>query len=580
MKSFYTTLTLALLASASAATITTAPYSGAKFLVGQHFDLRVEVSDLKNPKNITVSLNGKAIQGFAVSKSAEGKQELTLRGYSLDRSGEHTLKVSVEDDNGVSVQNTMLSAVANYSGKAKNVIVFIGDGMGWNTVQAANLIQNGINPKNGTLNGQLEMTKDLGSMATVVTSSFDSFLADSANTAASIMSGQKIELNALNVYRDNTPDTLDNPQVETLAQMMKRTRGASVGIVTTTFGTDATPASVLTHTRRRGDYQAIADEYFNSKTPADVLLFGGSKDFIPKSAAGSRRKDETNWIDEAQKRGYTFVSDRTELLNASTPNNKLFGLFNIDNMPAYLDRVQTKDPAALQSFTNSPYLWDMTKKAIETLEKNENGYFLMVEAGMVDKFEHPLDWHRGVWDVLEFDKTVAMAKEYAANNPDTLVIVTADHAHSISTYGGYNLSKGPGDRNAVGVYADGGFPDYYKNRDENGISLVKGATTGLAVGFAATPDYCESYTFRDSYQDPTISDGKGGFVPNPKTCDKAVVRTGNLPVNTSQGVHTADPLPLFAFGAGAKNFAGLMDQTDIFFALSKSLGLNPIKEQR
>ena len=81
--------------------------------------------------------------------------------------------------------------------------------------------------------------------------------------------------------------------------------------------------------------------------------------------------------------------------------------------------------------------------------------------------------------------------------------------------------------------------------------------------------------------DPSISDGKGGFVPNPEQCKvQSVKRVGNLPASSSTGIHTADPLPLFAFGAGAKNFFGTMDQVDVFFTIAKALGLNPARETR
>ncbi|WP_293913532.1 alkaline phosphatase [Deinococcus sp.] len=558
--------------AASAADVKIYPYDGARLLAGQQFDLRVEVSGVTAGQEAQVTLDGKPVEGLVKTNSAADTLEYTLRGVSL-AAGRHALNVTGAGTGTA----TMTAEAPTPAVQAKKVILFIGDGMGWNTVRAAELIAKGYNPSNGMSNGRLEMESGLSSMATVTTSSFDSFLTDSANTASSIATGQKVLVNGLSVYPDNTVNPLDNPRVETIAEILKRTRGAGIGLVSTAFGTDATPAAFAAHTRARGEYAAIADQYFKGTAKPDVLLFGGSNDFIPQTAPGSRRKDATNWIDESQKLGYTFVSTKTELMKANA--GKLFGLFNLSNFNSYLDRVQFKDPKVIGDFTDQPYLWDMTQKAIETLDKNPNGYFLMVEAGMVDKFEHPLDWQRGVWDVLELDRAVALAKKYQETHPDVLVLVTADHAHSISTFAGYDNTKGPGNRDAVQVYQDAKFTTYADKLDPNGIPMVT-PTRGIAVGFAGVPDYCETFTARPVFKDPTISDGGTGYAPNPDVCSEqgAYFRTGNLPRNTNQGVHSADPLPLFAFGPGAQNFMGLMDQTELFFSIAKSMGVDATKK--
>ncbi|WP_291429203.1 alkaline phosphatase [Deinococcus sp.] len=580
---------LLLSASASAAKLQVYPYDGAQFIPGQHFDLRVEAEDVKDFKDAVITLDGQPVAGLVKTTSKDTSVEWTVRAQSLGV-GTHTLNVAFTDAGGPVTKTAKWTVAATrpegfgslfYKPKAKNVILFIGDGLGWNTVNAAKMIAYPYNPADGTPTGKLAMETGLSGMATVTTSSYDSALADSANTASSLATGQKIQVNALNVYPDNTADTLDNPRVETITAMLKRSMGKSVGLVSSAFGTDATPAAFAAYTRRRGDYQAIADQYFKGDVKPDVLLIGGSRDFIPSTAPGSRRKDATNWIDDSQKLGYQFVSNRTEL-NAAT-GSKLFGLFNIDNIPSYLDRAQYKSKEMLGDFTDMPFLWDSTKKAVETLDKNPNGFFLMVEAGMIDKYEHPLDWQRGVWDVLELDKAVAWAKEYAKTHPDTLVLVTADHAHSLSVYGGYDATKGPGKREAVGTYDKAGFPTYGDRRDANGIPLPETSRT-YAVGFAATPDYCETYLGRPVFLDPTVSNGKSGaeaaYVPNPKICaEGAVQRVGNLDPASSQGVHTADPLPLFAFGPGAENFSGVIDQTEIFFGIARAMGLDATKNK-
>lgn len=578
MRNHLLTTALLLTGFAAAADLKVYPYDGARVLAGQRFDLRIEAENVKGFKEAAVTLDGRPVENLVRTATKDTSVEWTLRGQSL-AAGLHQLSVRYTDEAGEQLKTVRWYATAPVPGKAKKVILFIGDGLGWNTVNAAQLVAHPYNPANGEPTGKLAMLSGLSSMATVTTSSYDSALADSANTASSIATGQKIQVNALNVYPDNTADTLDNPRIEPITSILRRSTGRGIGIISDAFGTDATPAAFAAYTRRRGDYQAIADQYFQGDVKPDVLLIGGSRDFIPSTSPGSRRKDSTDWIAESQKLGYGFVSNRTELLAANS--SKLFGLFNIDNIPSYLDRAQYKGPETLKDFTDMPYLWDSTRKAVETLEKNPDGFFLMVESGMIDKYEHPLDWQRAVWNVLELDKAVAWAKEYAQKNPDTLVLVTADHAHSLSVYGGYDATQGPGKREAVGVYDGAGFPTYGDRRDANGIPLPETART-YAVGFAAVPDYCETYLGRREFLDPTVSNGKTGaeavYLPNPEVCaEGAVQRTGNVPPSSSQGVHTADPMPLLAFGAGAENFSGMMDQTDLFFSISRAMGVDASK---
>lgn len=572
---------LFILGSAWSANIKVYPYDEANVLAGQRFDLRIEASGLQgNLEASAVLLDGQPLQGLTQTSQGAGQSEWTLRGTFI-RAGSHTLTVSVTD--GIGQTKRTVNWVARQNARLprapKNVIVFIGDGMGWNVLNGARIIAKGYS-ENGVPKGLLEMQTDPSGSATVTTSSLDSYIVDSANSASSIATGQKIEVNALGVYPDNTKDTLDNPRIETIAEMMKRVRGASIGVVTNTFGTDATPAAWSAHTRRRGDYAAIADQYFKSPTPLDVMLFGGSEDFIPQSAQGSRRKDNTDWIAQSQQLGYSFVSSRTELLKQNNPA-KLFGLFNTDNFPSYLDRAVWRRPEVLGNFSDMPYLWEMTQKAVESLSKNDKGFFLMVESGMIDKYLHPLDWVRGMFDVLEMDRAVSWAKEWAKTRGDTLIIVTADHAHPLSVFAGYDNSKGPGNREAVGVYEKAGFPTYGDQLDPNGIPLPSTART-LAVGFGATPDYCETFGSREVFQPPTVSDGQGGYKANPQICSEpgAYLRVGNLPKDTSQGVHSADPVPLYAFGPGGENFRNTLDQTDIFFLMAQALGLNPYLEAR
>jgi alkaline phosphatase len=455
------------------------------------------------------------------------------------------------------------------------VILFIGDGMGWNTVTAARIIMKGIT--NGKPNDLLNMEK-ADAVASIATSGLDGLVTDSANSASAYATGHKTANNGLGVYPDNTKETLDDPRQEQITEILKRTRGMSVGLVSTSYGADATPAAWASHTRRRGDYQQIIDQYMDGTVQPDVMLFGGSQDFLPQSVKGSRRKDARDVIADAQKKGFQFVSSATEL-NAAKPG-KMLGLFQLQWMNAYLDRVQYKRPEVLGSFTDQPLLWDMTTKAIDSLEATSNGkgFFLMVEGSNSDVLQHALDWQRATWDAMEMDVAVGKAKAWAAQKGDTLVIVTADHAHSNSTYGTYNTANqtGTGNQSGVGLYEVGGFPTYQNQLDYYGLPKAE-TDIALAVGYGAEPAHYENYLVQQMPFVPTASqDGK--TVPNPAYQQGGSLNSGNI--TGTSGVHTVDPVPLFATGPGAQYFKGVMDNTEVFFGMANALGLDPLREAK
>jgi alkaline phosphatase len=120
-------------------------------------------------------------------------------------------------------------------------------------------------------------------------------------------------------------------------------------------------------------------------------------------------------------------------------------------MNVYLDREILKNPDVLGSFTNQPTLMEMTQKALDILSKNDKGFFLMVEGACVDKQLHTMDWERSIYDAIELDKCVGLAREFAAKNGDTLIIVTADHSHGASITGTYHEKDGKTVREGVGT---------------------------------------------------------------------------------------------------------------------------------
>jgi alkaline phosphatase len=566
---------------ASAANVNILPVQGAKLLVGAKFDFRVELSGLKGtPREVAITVGGRDAATYfgkplVTSSSAADVQNLMVREVSLRSAGTVEVIARGVDDAGVFVKQVNIEAVRemNFGKRAKNIIVFIGDGMGWNTVTNARIVMHGI--ENGKARDLLNMEK-ADSVASIATSGLQGLVTDSANSASAYSTGNKTANNGLGVYPDNTPDTLDDPRQEHLFEILKRTRNYGFGLVTTSYLADATPAAWVAHTRRRADYSEIVDQFFDSGARPSVLMGGGSVDFIPKSTKGSRRKNERDMIGEFQKAGYQLVSNAKEL-SAAKPQ-KVLGLFQLQWMNAYLDRVQFKNPDTLGAFTDQPLLWDMTTKAIASLEAlHPNGFVLMVEGSNSDVLQHSLDWQRATWDAIEMDMAVGKAKEWAAKRGDTLVITTADHAHSNSTYGTYSSAKGagaPGGTAAgVGLYEDYGFPTYTSARDVNGLPMAR-TDIGLAVGYAASPAHFETNIALDKPNVPTATqDGK--TVPNPALAGGQLAG-GNI--GGTSGNHTVDPVPLFASGPGSQYFKGVMDNTEVFFSMVRALGLDPSRE--
>ncbi len=582
MKSLNTSLAIlfgivAIGGTANAATVSIAPVQGAKFLAGANFDLRIEISGIKGAaKDVTVTVGGRDASDYfkkplVTSSIAADNQNLMVRGVNVRTPGKLEIIARGVDDAGVFVRQVNYDVVneTNFGKKAKNVIIFIGDGMGWNTVTNARIVMHGI--ENGKARDLLNMEK-ADSVATIATSGLNGLVTDSANSASAYSTGHKTANNAMGVYPDNTPDTLDDPRQENLFEILKRTKNYGFGLVTTSYLADATPAAWVAHTRRRADYSEIIGQMFDGATRPSVVMGGGSIDFLPKSVKGSRRKDERDMIAEFQKSGYQFVSSAKELSTAKP--EKVLGLFQLQWMNAYIDRAQIKNPDTLGAFTDQPLLWDMTTKAIASLEAlHPNGFVLMVEGSNSDVLQHSLDWQRATWDAIEMDMAVGKAKEWAAKRGDTLVIATADHAHSNSTYGTYNTAKGTGAPTGtaagVGLYEDFGFPTYDTKRDANGLPMAR-TDIGLAVGYAASPAHFEQNIVQDKPNVPTVTqDGK--TVPNPAYAGGQLAG-GNI--GGTSGNHTVDPVPLFATGPGSQFFKGSMDNTEVFFGMARAIGID------
>jgi alkaline phosphatase len=566
---FATTLFLVATGTTSAQTIY--PLNRAEILSGSRFDLKVEFPGAPPAAAMQVRING-ADAASVVGKSASVVERedggdysaFWIRDAALTKPGKYMVEATAAGKTATVTWDVFETPPA----QAKNVILFIGDGMTIAHRTAARILSKGL--VEGRYGGELAID-DMPHMALVSTSGTDSVVTDSANSMSAYTTGHKSCVNAVGVYCARNKNTLQHPRVETISEIVKRLRGMSIGIVTNTEIEDATPAGMVAHTRQRADYDDIVKMFFALQP--EVMMGGGTPNFLPL-ASGGKRKDDVNYLNNFANAGYKFVSTKTELTAASGAD-KLLGLFNTVNIDGALDRFFLKKGTVAQ-FPDQPDLTDQVRVALDILSRNEKGFVLMVESGRIDKYSHSLDWERSVYDTIMLDNAVKLAKEFASRRNDTMIIVVADHAHPTAIVGTYDDER-PGQqlRDKLGVYQNSTLPNY-PAPNAAGYPERVDVSRRLAFVFGAFPDYCDiGHPYLDGENVPAIAGPNRDFVANEKYCNVpgAVRRTGNLPFNVNSGVHAADDVVLTAIGPGAEMFHGRIDNTRVFRIMATALGL-------
>ncbi len=520
---------MASLIAGSAQAQTIYPIDRAEILAGSRFDLKVEFPGLVDPARLSVTLNGKPYRevfgrdGTLIEREAGLEQSaLVLRDAELAAPGRYVVRAS----DGVHSADVSWTVYGTGPRRAKNVILFVGDGLSLAHRVAARILSKGM--KEGKAHGRLAID-DMPHMALVATAGSDSIITDSANSASAYATGHKTASGAMGVYADRTRDPFDDPRVETIASLVKRRLGLAVGVVTDTEIQDATPAAMVSHTRLRREYDRIVEHFFAARP--DVILGGGLANFLPKDAAGSKRKDEQDFVARFRDAGYAYVTTAAELAAAKAANNgKLLGLFNLGNMDGVLDRRFLKG-GTVERFPDQPDLTEQLGAALDVLSRNQAGFFLMVEAGMIDKYSHGLEMERAVYDTIMLDNAVKQARDWAgARGDDTLILVIADHSHNIGLAGtvDHDPDRKP-DRplhERVRIYARAGFPNY------------------------PAPD-------------------AAGYPPSVDVSRRLAILS-----STPRGsVHSAEDVILTATGPGSERVRGQLDNTEVFRVMVEALGL-------
>jgi alkaline phosphatase len=286
------------------------------------------------------------------------------------------------------------SAPKNKDKKVRNIILFIGDGMGDAQLYAGM-----------TVSDQPFFLERFPYSGYCKTYASNNYITDSAAGGTAIATGTKTRNGMIGMGPDST--------IVTSIMEIAHKNGFATGLVSTKAITDATPASFVSHNSGRGNYEDIAKDFLTGTI--DLFIGGGSDHF-------RKRSDSTDLTIKLREMGYDVVSTLEELDKSNSP--KIAGLLAAVNMPRVLDgRVGS--------------LEKITRKAISTLSKNKNGFVLMIEGGMIDSGGHGKNIDFVVSEMIDLDKAIGAALEFAEKNGETLIVTTADHET-----GGLTLTDG------------------------------------------------------------------------------------------------------------------------------------------
>ncbi|AWL05962.1 alkaline phosphatase [Massilia oculi] len=441
--------------------------------------------------------------------------------------------------------------------RAKNVIFFLGDGMGINTLTAARIFAAGED-------GELAIDK-LPESAFVKTFSNDAQVTDSAASMAAYMTGVKHNNGVVSMSfgtrsvapgKDANGNALvsrcENGAAATTLLELARRRGMAVGVVTNTSVTDATPASTYAHACHRKLETDIAASLvpggagYNKalgERGLDVLFGGGAQNFTP-FARGGKRADNRDLLAELGSKGFRVVND-TAQFNALSPGQPAVGLFATNHM----DFDATRDPA------RQPALPAMATKAIDLLAPNKNGFFLMVEGGLIDHALHATLGKRALQETVAYNAALQAAIDrMEALDPglkNTLIVATADHDHTL-ILNGYAARTGKTTPTNPGVIGLVRNADGTPSLDGKGqpYTIIGFGTGEQRHAGDRTAHLTDEIVTRDDYH------------------QEAVVRT-RLGAET----HGGSDVYLGATGANAELFRGTIDNTRVFNLIKTAAGL-------
>jgi alkaline phosphatase len=460
---------------------------------------------------------------------------------------------------------------------ARNVILFIGDGMGVSTVTAARILDGQRQGQPGEEN--LLSFEHFPYVGLSKTYNTNQQTPDSAGTMSAIMTGEKTRAGVIAVNADSRRNDCRSAQGKallTLLELAEQT-GKSTGIVSTARLTHATPAATYAHSPERGwegdkDMPAEALQQgcrdmarqlieFPYGNGIEVALGGGRRYFLPDSVNDpanpdkpGQRRDGRDLIREWLAREQAAYVWNAEQLNAVPPDTQhLLGLFNASHMQYEADR--SEDPGG------EPSLSAMTARAIDLLDTSKQGYFLMVEAGRIDHAHHAGNAYRALSDTIELSRAVATARQKTSPQ-DTLIIVTADHSH-VFTMAGYPTRGNP-ILGKVQGNDEHGEPTHKPELAKDGRPYTTlGYQNGPGFIFDAEPTRTSERRKAVTGRDADLSEIDTG---NPHFHQQALV-----PLESE--THGGEDVAVYADGPGAYLVHGVMEQNVIYHIMREAMGL-------
>jgi len=454
-------------------------------------------------------------------------------------------------------------------GAAKNIILFIGDGMGISTVTASRIYAGQLRGESGE-----ENALSFGKFPVVglsKTYNTDSQTPDSAGTMTAIITGVKTKKGMLSISSEaNVGDCKSSKghELQTALELAEM-KGLSTGVVTTTRLTHATPAATYAHVASRewehnssieNGCKDIASQFidFSYGDGIEVAMGGGRREFMPNTApkvegkSGKRidgRDLREEWKHKHPDGVYVETKAEFDALDVNK-TKKLLALFNPSHMHYEADRKNDK--------AGEPSLSEMTKKAIELLKKNEKGFFLMVEAGRIDHAHHAGNAFNALNETAELSKAVAVA-DALTNDDDTLIVVTADHSH-VFTMAGYPVR---------------GNPILGKVKESDGKGGDKGYTLGADGKPFTTLGYANGRGFMDLKNETNAGESynhkihKSGRVDLTNIDTEATGFHQEVTVPYEYETHSGEDVAIYAKGPGAILFTGTNEQNVIFHVMER-----------
>jgi alkaline phosphatase len=482
-------------------------------------------------------------------------------------------------------QRSITNSIQNEEGAAKNIILFIGDGMNLTTVTASRILEG---QQQGMLGEENNLSFDGFPFSGLAkTYAVDSQVADSANTMTAIISGVKTDIGILGLDETVTRSDCSSQKANEVisALDLAEIAGLSTGIVTTTRVTHATPAATYAKSPDRDwedpsempqqaiedgcvdiasqliDYQSNINTRYSgaNSNGIEVVMGGGSRHFLPEMSVNiefkvsqGQRPDGRNLITEwkALYPKGLFMDSRADFDSADFDGvEKVFGLFNKTHL-----RFDTNRKSKI---IKEPSLSEMTDKALQVLSKNPKGFFLMVEAGRIDHAHHVGNAFNALSDTIELSQAVEVALNKTSAK-DTLIIVTADHGH-VFTMAGYPKRGNP----ILGKVVSPG-----ESKPQLAGDNLPYTTLGYANGLGHR--HLGSVTDADKGYKYKAAAGRADLT-KVDTTQSGFFQESLVPLESE--THSGEDVPIYATGPGAHLISGSNEQTIIFHAINHAGGL-------